>query len=272
MDNGKGVFEYMNSKIYYIDCYKGKNKEGNIGFAKLEDEKIFVMLRGIFARSGMDCKVHLLDRKGQQIEVMTVPVRNGYGQANCLWPDEMNREECYGIYIPLYGGRCGKSQIKQPSDVDISIAVVPQKPQEEFVEEKTPISTFAEELPVIGQDKWSQLCMTYPQIHLFEDVDTVVIKPKDLVVLTQEYHELATNSFVLHAYYNYRQLLLLRYHDKEGAVYYLGVPGIYYDREKRIAHLFGFEGFENGESRLVNGDNRRAYTGCFGYYMKQVGI
>ena len=62
MDNGKGVFEYMNSKIYYIDCYKGKNKEGNIGFAKLEDEKIFVMLRGIFARSGMDCKVHLLDR------------------------------------------------------------------------------------------------------------------------------------------------------------------------------------------------------------------
>ena len=52
----------------------------------------------------------------------------------------------------------------------------------------------------------------------------------------------------------------------------MGVPGIYYDREKRIAHLFGFEGFENGESRLVNGDNRRAYAGCFGYYMKQVNI
>lgn len=52
------------------------------------------------------------------------------------------------------------------------------------------------------------LCITYPQIHLFQDVDTVVIKPKDMVVLTQEYQELATNSFVLHAYYNYRQLLL----------------------------------------------------------------
>ena len=36
----------MNSKIYYIDCYQGENKEGNIGFVKLEDEKIFVMLRG----------------------------------------------------------------------------------------------------------------------------------------------------------------------------------------------------------------------------------
>ena len=44
----------MNSKIYYIDCYQGENKEGNIGFVKLEDEKIFVMLRGIYAGSGMD--------------------------------------------------------------------------------------------------------------------------------------------------------------------------------------------------------------------------
>lgn len=152
------------------------------------------------------------------------------------------------------------------------LAAKSEQPQEKPVENKKPISTFKEELPAIGQDKWSQLCITYPQIHLFQDVDTVVIKPKDMVVLTQEYQELATNSFVLHAYYNYRQLLLLRYHDKDKAVYYLGVPGIYYDREKRIAHLFGFEGFENGESRLVNGDNRRAYAGCFGYYMKQVNI
>lgn len=184
----------------------------------------------------------------------------------------MNREKCYGIYIPLYGGKCGKSQIRQSNFVDMSVAAKSEQPQEKPVENKKPISTFKEELPAIGQDKWSQLCITYPQIHLFQDVDTVVIKPKDMVVLTQEYQELATNSFVLHAYYNYRQLLLLRYHDEDKSVYYLGVPGIYYDREKRIAHLFGFEGFENGESRLVNGDNRRAYAGCFGYYMKQVNI
>ena len=262
----------MNSKIYYIDCYQGEIKEGNIGFVKLEDEKIFVMLRGIYAGSGMDCKVYAWDRKGQQTQVMTVSVRNGYGQASSRWPGDMDREKCYGIYIPLYGGKCGKSQIRQCACVDMSVAVKSEQPQEKPVEDQKPISTFKEELPAIGKDKWSQLCITYPQIHLFQDVDTVVIKPKDMVVLTQEYQELATNSFVLHAYYNYRQLLLLRYHDKEKAVYYLGVPGIYYDREKRIAHLFGFEGFENGESRLVNGDNRRAYAGCFGYYMKQVNI
>ena len=80
----------MNSKIYYIDCYQGENKEGNIGFVKLEDEKIFVMLRGIYAGSGMDCKVYAWDRKGQQTQVMTVSVRNGYGQASCRWPGDMN--------------------------------------------------------------------------------------------------------------------------------------------------------------------------------------
>ena len=87
----------MNSKIYYIDCYQGENKEGNIGFVKLEDEKIFVMLRGIYAGSGMDCKVYAWDRKGQQTQVMTVSVRNGYGQASSRWPGDMDREKCYGI-------------------------------------------------------------------------------------------------------------------------------------------------------------------------------
>ena len=61
--------------------------------SKLEDEKIFVMLRGIYAGSGMDCKVYAWDRKGQQTQVMTVSVRNGYGQASCRWPGDMNREK-----------------------------------------------------------------------------------------------------------------------------------------------------------------------------------
>ena len=140
----------MNSKIYYIDCYQGENKEGNIGFVKLEDEKIFVMLRGIYAGSGMDCKVYAWDRKGQQTQVMTVSVRNGYGQASCRWPGDMNREKCYGIYIPLYGGKCGKSQIRQSNFVDMSVAAKSEQPQEKPVENKKPISTFKEELPAIG--------------------------------------------------------------------------------------------------------------------------
>lgn len=254
----------MNSKIYYIDCYNGNVKERNIGFVRLDDEQLFIMLRGIPARSGMDCRLYLENAGKERKEAVTVPVRNGYGQAQCLWPKEMTRQECCSLYIPLYGNLYGKCVLQEMTDK----TSLPEKHREVT----KPITPFSEELEVVDGDKWKQLCAAYPQIHIFPEADTVVIKPKDMVVLTEEYHALAANSFVLHAYYNYRQLLLLRYREQKQAVYYLGVPGIYYEREKRIAHLFGFEGFENGESRLVNEDRRRAYTGCFGYYMKQVSI
>jgi hypothetical protein len=86
------------------------------------------------------------------------------------------------------------------------------------------------------------------------------------MVLAEKYHELSSNSFLLHAYYNYRQLLLFRY-SKSGE-YYIGVPGIYYERQQRIATMFGFEGFENGsESQELELQN-----GNFGYFMKRVEI
>ena len=76
---------------------------------------------------------------------------------------------------------------------------------------------------------------------------------------------------MLHAYYNYRQLLLFRY-AQDGIEYYLGVPGVYYEREQRIAQMFGFEGFENGEARMQQDADSKLYRGCFGYYMKHVEI
>lgn len=106
------------------------------------------------------------------------------------------------------------------------------------------------------------------------------------MVLTQRYHSLISNSFVLHSYYNYRQLLLFRFEGKQLAdsrlqaansdganvEYYLGVAGVYYEREKRIAQMFGFEGFDIGEARMRGEEKREIYEGCFGYYMKQVEI
>lgn len=125
-------------------------------------------------------------------------------------------------------------------------------------------------------DKWSQLLHTYPQVHILPEAQSILIKPRDIIILTEKYHELATNSFVLHAYYNYRQLLLFNYIQGEtgDAAYYIGVPGVYYERECRIAEMFGFEGFENGEARMrEEGERENAlHKGCFGYYMKQVEI
>jgi hypothetical protein len=118
------------------------------------------------------------------------------------------------------------------------------------------------EVKVYG-NKWQQLLKDYPQVHVIPDAESILIKPKDVVVLSEEYHNLSSNSFLLHAYYNYRQLLLFRYLASEE--YYIGVPGIYNDRQQRLAMMFGFEAFESLS------DNSKPHD-TYGYFMKGVTI
>ena len=115
------------------------------------------------------------------------------------------------------------------------------------------------------EDKWEQLQHMYPKVHPFGDERMFLsITPGDFVILGREYQKLVHNSFLLHGYYNYRHVILGRYPDEEGESYYLGVPGVYYEREKMAAEMFGFEAFE--------GKREPAQQGDFGYYMKRVRI
>ena len=155
---------------------------------------------------------------------------------------------------------------------------------------------------VILDDKWEQLCKMYPVVHPYEDERKYIsIQPKDFVVMTGDYQHLANNSFLLHGFYNYRHIVLGRepVHEEEvGAAeadknrawnerqrterdtgikemngvrnedamgdFYLGVPGVYYEREKMVALMFGFEAFE-----CIGG---KAESGKFGYYLRRVKI
>lgn len=120
--------------------------------------------------------------------------------------------------------------------------------------------------PVYYEDKWEQLKHMYPQIHPFGDERMFLsITPGDFVILGKEYQRLVNNSFLLHGYYNYRHLILGRYPEEEGGEgFYLGVPGVCYEREKMAAEMFGFEAFEGKREPAAEGD--------FGYYMKRVRI
>ena len=65
----------------------------------------------------------------------------------------------------------------------------------------------------------------------------------------------------MHGYYNYRHLILFRKKDDSNE-YWLGVPGIYHEREKMAARMFGFEKFESA--------NKDYKTGDLGYYLVTV--
>lgn len=121
------------------------------------------------------------------------------------------------------------------------------------------------EQAMLSSDKWEQLNKQYPRIHPFGDArEYLSITPRDFVILSRKYQNLVQNSFLLHGYYNYGHVILTRLKERDEDCFYLGVPGVYFEREKQAALMFGFEGFEAGCEQISEGG--------FGYYMKRVEI
>lgn len=118
-----------------------------------------------------------------------------------------------------------------------------------------------EKRPVrLMEDKWQQLWAIYPHIRPFQDErEYLSIGPADFVLLPDQAYRAANNSFLLHGYYNYDHLILTKIEKRGEVFYYIGVPGNYYEREKQVAVMFGFESFECGTEPAQAGD--------FGYYM-----
>lgn len=270
-------------QFFYIDYMNNGKKERNIGFLRVENDGVSVGLRGVPLQCGDSCKVYAVNIYDERILLGDIAIKAGYGMEKMKWNDKVDFARCMRIEIPLYGTRAGICVLRDdyPSSDSITSApdrsVSAQNRSEIHVAKNTDHAdnteqTGYEELcEEIYEDKWQQLRKLYPEIHISQAAQSILIRPRDVVVLSAKYHELATNSFVLHAYYNYRQLLLFRYAQGE-IQYYLGVPGVYYEREQRIAQMFGFEGFENGEARMQQDADNKLYRGCFGYYMKRVEI
>lgn len=115
----------------------------------------------------------------------------------------------------------------------------------------------------LQEDKWRQLCTVYPHVNPFGDErEYLSVGPADFVLFSADSYRAANNSFLLHGFYNYGHLILTRVERKGEILYYLGVPGNYFEREKQVAVMFGFESFECAQEPAQASD--------FGYYMMKV--
>ncbi len=260
-------------QFFYIDYMNNGKKERNIGFLRLENDGVSVGLRGVPLQCGDHCTVYAINMYDEKILLGDIAIRSGYGMEKMKWNDKVDFARCMRVEIPLYGTRKGVCVLRDVYPAPDRIVPVSGNNEIRVAKSDHHADQAGDEelCEEICENKWQQLCRLYPEIHICQDAQSILIRPKDVVILSEKFHELATNSFVLHAYYNYRQLLLFRYMEKE-TQYYLGVPGVYYEREQRIAQMFGFEGFENGEARMQQDADRKLYKGCFGYYMKRVEI
>ena len=93
------------------------------------------------------------------------------------------------------------------------------------------------------------------------------IKRQDLARLPRKEWRLANNSFLLHGFYNYHHLLYI----EEGENCWIGVPGIYHEKESAAARAFGFPHFHritDGTLELSEEETDRYED--FGYWCRAV--
>lgn len=94
--------------------------------------------------------------------------------------------------------------------------------------------------------------------------DCIEISPEQLEALPADNINLTGNSFLIHGYYNFRHLLFGRVRENDnGTHYFIGIPGMYCNRERFMASMYGFGNFKKS--------HRSDYTNpYFGYWYQEI--
>ena len=116
-------------------------------------------------------------------------------------------------------------------------------------------------------DPFQKLFVRADHIDAFDDdyfYDCIEVSPEKLKCLNQNEIDIAGNSFLLHGYYNFRHILFGRVRDNlDNTKYFIGVPGMYCNRERYMASMFGFNNFKKSH----RSDYANPY---FGYWYQEI--
>ena len=119
-----------------------------------------------------------------------------------------------------------------------------------------------------GEDRSHQIDQEWEQIrsscHKVKDCrelgEVYRVNKGNFAVLPESMKHILQNSFLVHGLMNYGYLLLFRV-DEKARQFGVGVPGVYYEKEKLVAEMFGFPQF------WCDG---RSDNGKFAYYLRIV--
>lgn len=274
-------------QISYLELQENGQRIRGAGYAKLEswekEEILMVQLRGQGIVSGKEMMLYLQRESGEEL-LCEMTAERGTVSCEKRISRKADWEPTLGIRIPLernfeiigrFAGAAGAKKVPAPVTAIAPVTVgeiegqgqggnqpeqAKQPIQTEQQEARSSKKTATEHTLHMKDTKWEQLSSIYPHIHPFRDArEFLSVGPEDFVVLRERCYQMTHNSFLLHGYYNYRHLLLMRQEVSGEVKYYIGVPGNFYEREKQVARMFGFESFE--------GTREPAWEGDFGYYL-----
>ena len=121
-------------------------------------------------------------------------------------------------------------------------------------------------LPGESADSYQEMLSTYPKVPLTtgsQIIDGVKIVPQDIGKLDMENWKLAVNSFLAHGYYKYQYLMLGKVKMNKAELRVIGVPGIFTNKERYLANMFGFRVF-------IPVQKTKILTGNFGYWVSEI--
>lgn len=267
-------------KIIYLHRYEGEMDKGNVGYIKQEQYNgtctFTVMLMNMPKGYKVDtqlvvlpvghtlCKVHIAEGKGQGLAIFEEKQLQKEG----VFLGEVQKYEIQVSEEVIIGGtpavpKNSREEVR-PLEREEQYIKQDKTIEQEQPEQKTPepqITPYTREREIY-KSKWEQLRSGKKRVNLLgKETEYIEITPGDMIALSNPYHSLVNNAFLLHGYYNYNHLILGPAKGSKSS-FFIGVPGNFYKQEINAARMFGFEYFENGGDKVEVGD--------FGYYMKKV--
>lgn len=117
-----------------------------------------------------------------------------------------------------------------------------------------------------GESICQKMLNTFPKLPLLADsqfMECVKIVPHDIGRLAMSNWKLGVNSFLSHGYYHYRYIMMGKVKFERKEAYVIGVPGVYTNKEKYLANMFGFNIF-------IPAKRTKFLTGNFGYWISEI--
>ncbi len=296
----------MKQVIWYLYEYENGNRVRNVGFIKVEkrEDKCAIHIHGksldfgqekklevfVFYVQGEDCigisqgviedvspiinyilKFEPKDTGGQEVfdGLTGLILRNDSGKTYAaMW-----KEEAVDIEHMIIKNE----EVQEPLEVEDGKEVVMESAVEEPVDPT--IEEYLE--PVTEEEKTHESLVEHveklvEQQELQEEIEEYIppktrtyekIQRQDLARLPRTQWHLANNSFLLHGFYNYHHLLYI----EEGEHRWIGVPGIYHEKERAAARAFGFPQFHRITDTDVelSAEEKNTFDD-FGYWCRQV--
>lgn len=264
----------MKQVIRYLYEYENGNRIRNVGFIKLEKrmDKCAIHIHGKNLDFGQKKKLEVFVFYVQGGECIGIPqgvIEEEAPMINYILkfePEDAGGQEMFdklaGIILRNVSEKTYAAMWEEEA-ADVEHMTTGQREVlEEAATEAVPEERQQSEEPKVRESLIEHVEKLVEQQEFQEEIEKYIppktrtyekIQRQDIARLPRTQWHLANNSFLLHGFYNYHHLLYI----EEGENRWIGVPGIYHEKEQAAARAFDFRNFTVLWMRNLNCQQKR---------------